>query len=492
VWSTRSVKLRLAIRRSVVSNLYTRLFRRVGFPLLDRLNGTRITGLLGELEAAERLPLPEIRRRQARDVERTVSEARRRSGFYPAFWAARRDRGIPSEHPALDGLPVVTKEDLLAGASNFPEPSFRGRVIACRTSGSTGAPMTFYRSAAQESWFWALRFRIWGWGGYRPGDPYLTINLNRRDEWRKRLQDVFFRCTYLTFNSENQDSGVIVEALRRKRIPFLNGFSSSLFVLARYVLEHQLEVPSIRSITSTGDGLFPHYRETIERAFGVRVLDYYGAGGEGLHLASQCPESGARYHLHPENACVELLGPDGPVAQGEPGRVVVTQLCNDAMPLIRYELGDVAVAAPDSARCSCGRTLPMLERVEGRVPDLIAVAGGTFLVPHFFVVVFKNLQDVHRYQIVQEEITSITARLVARDGCDRGAVEAAVRREVAAATGGALTVVFDWVEEIPLSGAGKRRLVSSSVAPLLLGVPAREESRATSVQDPSKGPGASE
>jgi phenylacetate-CoA ligase len=452
------------------TSIYTRLFRRFGFPLLDRVNGTRISRLLGELEKAEILPLEEIRRRQDRDVERIVAAAREKSAFYPRFWDSQRHRGVPSEHPALDGLPVVTKDDLLSAAACFPEPSFRGRVITCRTSGSTGTPMTFHRSVEQESWFWALRFRMWGWGGYRPGDPYLTINLNRRDEWRKRLQDVLFRCTYLTFNSENQDSGVIVEALRRRSIPFLNGFSSSLFVLGRYMLEHGLEAPSVRSITSTGDGLFPLYRQTIERAFGVRVLDYYGAGGEGLHLASQCLESGARYHLHPENAYVELLGPDGPVDPGQPGRVVVTQLGNEAMPLIRYELNDVAVAAPVASRCRCGRTLPLLERVEGRVPDLVAVPGGTFLVPHFFVVVFKNLQEVHRYQIVQSDLSGVVVRLVAKDECDRRRVEAVIRREISKATDSALQVDFDWLDEIPLSGAGKRRLVSSEVAARLLGV----------------------
>jgi phenylacetate-CoA ligase len=457
------------------SSLYTSLFQRFGFPLLDRLNGTRIAGRLEELQESETLPVDEILGRQHREVERTVTEARAKSGFYPRFWQTQRHRGVASEHPALQGLPVLTKNDLLAGASSFPEPSFHGRVITCRTSGSTGAPMTFYRSVDQESWFWALRFRMWGWGGYRPGDRYLTINLNTRDEWRKRIQDVLFRCTYLTFNSENQDSGVILESLRRREIPFLNGFSSSLFVLGRYLIDHDLELPPLRSITSTGDSLFPYYRETIERAFGVRVLDYYGAGGEGLHVASQCPESGSRYHLHPENCYLELLGPEGPVRPGEPGRVVVTQLANEAMPLIRYELNDVAVAAEASTRCACGRTLPLLERIEGRVPDLVAVAGGTFLVPHFFVVVFKNLQEVHRYQILQDDISAITTRLVAKDPCDRAAVETAVRKEVAAATKGALAVEFEWVDDIPLSGAGKRRLVSSAVAAKLLGLPERQE-----------------
>jgi phenylacetate-CoA ligase len=239
------------------------------------------------------------------------------------------------------------------------------------------------------------------------------------------------------------------------------------------MLDRGIANPSVVGVTSTGDTLYPPYREAVEQAFGVRVLDYYGAGGEGVHLASQCLQSGDRYHLHPENALVEILGDDGPVPPGTPGRVVVTQFDNAAMPLVRYELGDVAVAAPDDARCACGRTLPMLERIEGRIPDLIVVPDGSFLVTHFFVVLFKNLQSVHRYQIVQDERDRMRVRLVPRPGADRPQVEAIVRREVTAATRGLIACDFEWVDEIPLAGRGKRRLVISTVAQDMLGAAAR-------------------
>ena len=140
---------------------------------------------------------------------------------------------------------------------------------------------------------------------------------------------------------------------------------------------------------------------------------------------------------------------------------MVTQFDNDAMPLIRYELGDVAVAAAADTCCMCGRTLPMLERIEGRIPDLIVAPDGTFLVMHFFVVLFKNLQDVQRYQIVQDERERIRVRLVARPGADVGGIEDTIRRAVGHATRGSLATDFEWVDDIPLTGAGKRRLVIS-------------------------------
>ncbi len=444
------------------SDFYTRLFERGVFPWLDRLNGTRIQGTLEHLLESEHLPPAEMRRRQEERVARTVETTRKRSAFYRRLWKGERP-GLPSAYPPLDGLPIVTKSDLAAAGGEFPLGDHTGRVVTCVTSGSTGKPMTFHRSMEQDSWFWALRFRIWRWAGYHPGDPYLTVNLNPRLGWKKKLQDRLFRCAYLTFNADDLDAERIADTLNRRRIRHLNGFSSSLFVLAQHMQSRGLSAPSVEGVTATGDALFPEYRQAVEGAFGRRVLDYYGAGGEGVHLASQCLESGSRYHLHPENAVLELLDDEGPVPPGKPGRIVVTQLHNDAMPLVRYELGDLAVPAPEDARCACGRTLPMLERLEGRVPDLITVSDGTFLVPHFFVVLFKGLQSIYRYQIYQREHERMLVRLVAHPGCDRSAVEQVVRREVATATRQLIIPDFDWVDDIPLSGAGKRRLVISEV-----------------------------
>src|SRR6185503_11262101 len=231
---------------------------------LDRMNGTSIAPKLDELLQAESIDPELIERRQRNRVEQTVARVRANSGFYPKFWSSvPRDRRMGSLYPALDGLPVLTKQDIAGAAAAFPEPSYRGRVVTSRTSGSTGRPMVFHRSIDQESWFWALRFRIWSWAGYRPGDRYLEINLNPRLAATKRLQDLLFRCWYLTFNADNQDSARIVDALTRHPIPYINGFSSSVYVLARYMLDHGAPKTAVRGITATGDTLYPAYRETI-------------------------------------------------------------------------------------------------------------------------------------------------------------------------------------------------------------------------------------
>ena len=153
--------------------MYGPILRRLIFPTLDRANGTSISQKVAELAKTERSSLAELRELQGRKLDRVLERARCGSAFYPAFWAGSSEGAGPtSEYAPLDGLPIVRKEDLRRAVADgrFPEPYHTGKVIRVQSSGSTGEPMTFLRSADQESWFWALRLRMWDWAGFRLGE----------------------------------------------------------------------------------------------------------------------------------------------------------------------------------------------------------------------------------------------------------------------------------------------------------------------------------
>lgn len=448
--------------------MYPQLFRGVVFPALNHLNGTRIHQVLRQLEGTESHSLDQLRALQDEKLDRMLGWVRQHSSFYPDFWRTAPDtQRVGSLYPQLDGLPVVGKPELRDAVDGglFPEPAFEGRSIRVNTSGSTGRPMVFFRSAEQESWFWALRLRMWGWAGYRPGEPYMAINLNQRTAWKKRLQDILFRCTYLTYNADTQDSAHIVDLLAQRGIQHINAFSSTLVVLARHMEHHGIPNPGVRALTATGDNLDPEQRALVSRAFGgVPVTDYYGAGGEGVHLASQC-EANDRYHVHMENAITEILDlrKGRPAEPGEVGTIVITQLDNHAMPLIRYNLGDLATVGDDTP-CSCGRQFPTIADIHGRACDMIYTPSGGALLPQFFfIAAFKFLENVYRYQIVQDRIDHLTIKLVAEEGCDRGACERSLEANINAAAGHVFTMDFEWVDEIPLTDYGKPRPVISKL-----------------------------
>lgn len=443
--------------------LYPRVFRNVLFPVLDVFNGTEVTRVLSFLERSQWLPRESLLELQTTKLRAALGWTREHSSFYREFWQGAPDeRRARSAYPELDGLPVVTKDDLRRHIEGFPLSAYKGRALTIKTSGSTGEPMTYYRSATQDSWFWALRIRMWQWGGYVPGEPYLTLNLNSRTALRKKIQDVLFRCSYHGFNANHHDVQAALHDLKRRRIRHLVGYASSLYLLSRAMRDLGFGNPGIRTILSTGDTLFPEYRRTIEDVFGVKVVDYYGAGGEGFHLASQC-EARQQYHLHVENSVIEILKDGRPARPGEMGEVVVTQLDNRAMPLVRYGTQDAAIAS-DVEPCACGRELPLLASIQGRVPDIIFAPDGSALVVHFFTILFEHLVGIRQFQILHRVPNRIDVRIVPGQDYRSTPTETRIRDAVASATSGSLAVEFDYVTDIPLSGSGKRRFVISEVS----------------------------
>jgi phenylacetate-CoA ligase len=253
----------------------------------------------------------------------------------------------------------------------------------------------------------------------------------------------------------------VLHDFRRKHVKHLVGYASSLYLLSEGMRLRNVEPPSIRSVMATGDSLLPSYRRSIEATFGVGVVDYYGAGGEGFHLASQCEQRGD-YHMHVENAVVEVLRDGRPARPGEMGEVVVTQLDNRAMPLVRYATQDMAVAA-EPHRCSCGRELPMLKSIQGRVPDIVFAPDGSALVVHFFTILFEYLEDIRQFQVRQQVEDRIRVLIVPEAKYRAAATEARVRDAVAQATRHSLAVEFEYVDDIPIGRSGKRRFVISEI-----------------------------
>ena len=177
-------------------------------------------------------------------------------------------------------------------------------------------------------------------------------------------------------------------------------------------------------------------------------------------IGAECPAHNG-LHLTAEQLVVEVLDDEGtPVPEGVEGDVVITDLTNFGMPFIRYRNGDRAIAA--AGTCSCGRHLPRLARVTGRRLDVLTTPEGRQLPGEFFPHILKEFGAVQRFQVVQEEPHVITVRLVAPAWSDADAIR--LRREVSAVAGGALEVRVEQVDDIPLTGAGKLKVVVNRLA----------------------------
>ena len=262
-----------------------------------------------------------------------------------------------------------------------------------------------------------------------------------------------------SFNLQVEEMAAHLDAIRRHRPRVLLGYASSLGFLAEAAGPGS-SIPGLRGVISSAETLLPETRTTIEAAFGVPVHDRYGSREFGT-IAQQCEQLGG-YHVSHDRLVVEVLDETGqPCVPGQRGELVLTDLDNRVMPLVRYRTGDLATWA--AGGCPCGRTLPILESVAGRVSDLLVGVNGRVVScpgPTFFL---AGNPGVRQLQIVQDAVEEICLRVVPTAAWDQNRHDQLVARIRDLL--GNLTVSVELTEEILPTASGKYRFALSRVSP---------------------------
>jgi len=236
--------------------------------------------------------------------------------------------------------------------------------------------------------------------------------------------------------------------------------------MAKYLVDNNITDVRPKSVITTAETLFDHMRETIEKAFDCPIYDYYGSREMGS-FAAQCEEHGG-YHISAENVVLEFTRDGENVANGEKGEVIASSLRNYGMPFLRYQLGDVGV--PSDELCVCGRGLPMMSSIEGRCVEYLARYDEELdkVVPvgPLFPLVNRAMyaSPVKDIRLVQEDLETLTFLIVKDEGYNdenTQFIEKRVRREL----GDKLIINFEFVDEIPPLGSGKRVNFISKINP---------------------------
>ena len=240
------------------------------------------------------------------------------------------------------------------------------------------------------------------------------------------------------------------------------GYAGGLFVFADFIArEHPgVDLGFVKAIFTSSETLWPNMRATIESVFGEkRVFDQYGA--RELYPASEC-SAHSGYHFHGEVIYGEVVDGDGnPCAPGQVGTVLVTDLSNLAFPFVRYNIGDLGVIEEDS-QCPCGRWLPRLRRVEGRIGDIVTLKDRVLTGPNF-ATLFSDFRGVANYQIRQDKIDEIRIIMVPDRNYSED-FESYVRNAVQSIVDDDTRVITEIVDEIEVPESGKRRYIISEVS----------------------------
>lgn len=362
-------------------------------------------------------------------------------------------------------IPVLTKADLRARGLELVSEAYRGRAdLRCMTtSGSTGVPVEVMVEEAAQQFKRACTLRSDEWCGWRFGERIaLFWGGGGRTDWRGRLRNALLERIYYvdTLRITERVLAETLKDLQRCRPSLLIGHAHSLYLFASHVDTHGGPGFRPRGIISTAMVLHDWQRRVIEEVFSCKVTNRYGCEEVSL-IACEC-ERHDGLHVNADGVYLEILHPDGtPCGPGEDGAVVVTDLVNRAMPIIRYQIGDMAILS--DRRCPCGRGLPLLQRVEGRVADYVVTPSGRLvsgisLTDHFATLIPGLVQ----LQIVQETIDHFVLRIVRGPGFGPESLEK-IAGLIEQWFGSELRHECQFVDRIPQEPSGKYRFCISKV-----------------------------
>lgn len=368
----------------------------------------------------------------------------------------------------LHKIPVLTRDVLKRRLAEFRSlaPEHR-RLAEGHTSGTTGSPLTLFYDADMMAMNYAALDRQYRWAGARlerggdriaviRGNIIVPLDQTKPPFWRRN--HLHNHLLLSNFHLSPANLPAYRDALLEFRPTVLDGYPSSVYVLARLLLGRGETMP-LRAVLTSSETLFDFQREAIEQAFECRVFDYYGAA-ERVVFSVEC-ERHEGHHLCQEYGVAELLDDEGAaVPPGAEGTLVGTTLHNLGFPLIRYRTSDRT--ALKSTGCGCGRGLPLVEDVTTKAEDLLRLKDGRLISPSVLTHPFKPVDSIEASQLVQTDLDRLIVRLVPRpEFC--AADSEHIIRELQARLGEDMRVEIEFVDTLPRTASGKFKWVVSQV-----------------------------
>ena len=434
------------------------IHRRVVQPLVALKRGSRHLDYLAELERSQYDSAEAIAARQLAMLRITVKHAWDTVPYYRRVWAAAglHPDGVKSLAD-LQAFPVLTKTDIRTHNAELLSTTADPKTCRVKTtSGSTGVPLRIVLDEQGAQWKTAITLRSDEWSGWRRGQVAAKVWGNpeyRHQGLRGRLRNAIVdRAIYLDTIQLN-DARILdfVEKLRRNKPGLIFGHAHSLYLVACRM--KALRIVDVRpyGIISTAMPLHAWQRTVIEEIFGTKATDRYGCEEVSL-IASECEQHNG-LHTAAESIFTEVEAD---------GKLLVTDLSNFAMPLIRYRIGDV-VTLPTGI-CRCGRGLPLLGKVQGREADYVLTPAGNLIsgisLTENFAMLIPNTAQL---QVIQETRTHLRLRLV-KDGDFSDAARRKIAQLVRELFGPTMTHAVEFVDSIPQEAGGKYRFCISNVA----------------------------
>jgi len=437
------------------------------FRLQEFAKGHSTFRVLREMQSEQWMAWDELQRLQIRRLRALLECAAATVPYYAQLF---RETGLDLRNlhcsTDLQRIPFLTKEIIRANLEQLKSGGAR-RVRRFATGGSTGAPMVFFLGPTRVSSDVAARMRAESWFGVVLTDPEIAIwgspvEIHKQERLRD-LRDWILRSRLLSaFEMDAETMTRYLDEMERQGCRRVFGYPSSIALLCEHAQRQKRDLHKlgVKAVFVTAEYLYEHWRSRIVETFGCPVANGYGGRDSGF-VAHECPAGGM--HTTADRMIVEIVDDQGrqqPV--GYPGEIVVTNLDTPEMPFIRYRTGDVGVLA--KRNCTCGRTLPLLERVDGRKTDFVVAPDGRMMHGLSLIYTIREIGGIVQFRITQKRLTSFDVEIVRNHQYDPNS-ERHIRDAFSQRLRAPVTVQIRYSDSIAPMASGKTRYVVSEVSP---------------------------
>ena len=417
-------------------------------------------GLLSRLRQSQYWSIDRLENWKQENQKKIVLQAFHDSPFYRRLYQnIGFHPGDEEQNGWFERLPLLKKEDVREFFDEICVEAFRKHLAVSATGGSTGTPVKFGydKRVPMEAYGW----RMLEWWGLSSSDDGGYVWRNPRQHFKdQRINEALWwptRKIRLDASSMSEESLTgFIKQWNYTKPPQLQGYVGAVTELARFIETHRVEFSPPRVVWVTSAPLSSVQRTLMERVFKSPVYDQYGCC-EVPHLAAQC-EYGGGLHVNAERVYMEFVDADGnAVADGMWGRTLLTKYDDCVFPLIRYEVGDTGRYLNE--KCPCGRTLPLIDSVKGRVTDMLYLPSGRILSGDYLTTIFDTCPDaVSGFCVVQCKDQSLRVEYVSAGKPDAHDDVMMVKSLLEEKVAGEVPVRFIEVDHIPHE-RGKLRFI---------------------------------
>jgi len=361
----------------------------------------------------------------------------------------------------LAALPFVTKSDLSIEMPRVLSNQFRREeLVAYTTGGSSGLTLTYYRDSrtteirrAQDLLFngkigvYPGAKRAWVWGA--PLDAWRQQSVKSRIRNSLSERAIFFH----SYVGGAASIEAFLHRLNKHRPEVILAYPNMLAALAEYARDHKIPLHPVPKVVVTAETVYDWQRELFKEVFGATTFERYGAREIGT-LASEV-DCHRGLHIFEPSYVIEVVDQGGhAVAPGEMGELVITDLCNRAMPLIRYRIGDLV--ALDESTCGCGCTWQRIGKVGGRILDLVTRSDGSRVAGQVILDIVHDVKLKCRIQVAQTAVNTFVIRHLEMDTIN-GDIRSRLLESFKTYLGAEVTVEYEKVKELTYDKSGKYR-----------------------------------